>query len=368
VTRSSPETSPESSPESSRPSDRPNRAPSSPQPVRLGFIGAGGIVQRALAPAARAADGVLLQAVAARNVERAAALEPAGRSYGDYDALLADPDVELVYVALDNAGHLPWTLAALAAGKHVLCEKPLALDPAAVELMAAAAAEHDRLVVEAFWHRWHPRTRRLEQLLTQGALGEVQHVESEFTFFGGAAGDPQQHFRLNPERGGGGLYDVGCYALSAAHLALGPDLEVVSAEARRGPSGVDLETTATLRVAGTPTGDQTSSTIPTDSKTSSTARIRCGIDGRDRQAITVIGEAARVDFGDPAFGAIHTSAELVITTPDGGVRREQFAPVDPYRLMIEAVAARIRGADSFLPGLEHSRQVAATTAAIFSAL
>jgi D-xylose 1-dehydrogenase (NADP+, D-xylono-1,5-lactone-forming) len=291
--------------------------------------------------------------VAARNVERASALEPAGRSYGDYDALLADPDVELVYVALDNAGHLPWTLAALAAGKHVLCEKPLALDPAAVELMAAAAAEHDRLVVEAFWHRWHPRTRRLEQLLTQGALGPVQHVESEFTFFGGAAGDPQQHFRLNPERGGGGLYDVGCYALSAAHLALGPHLEVVSAEARRGPSGVDLEATATLRGAG---------------KSGGTARIRCGIDGRDHQAITVSGEAARVDFGDPAFGAIHTSAELVITTPDGGVRREQFAPVDPYRLMIEAVAARIRGADSFLPGLEHSRQVAATTAAIFRAV
>ncbi len=318
--------------------------------IRLGFIGAGGIVQRALAPAVKAADGVVLQTVAARSQERADALEPAGRSYTDYAALLADPTVDLVYVALDNAGHLPWTLAALAAGKHVLCEKPLGLDPAAVSTMIAAAVEHDRLLVEAFWYRWHPRTRRLEQLLTQGALGPVQHVDSEFTFAGGGAGDPQQHYRLNPHRGGG-IYDVGCYALSAAHMALGPHLEVVTATARRGPSGVDLEAEATLRTAST-----------------ATARIRCGIDGVNRQAIAVTGEAAVAEFGAPAFGALNITSELIITTPDGAVRREQFAPVDPYRLMLEAVAARIRGEQSFLPGLDHSRQVASTTAAIFAAL
>jgi xylose dehydrogenase (NAD/NADP) len=325
--------------------------------IRLGFIGAGGIVQRALAPAAHAADGVVLQAVAARSLERAAALEPAGRSYTDYQALLADPTVDLVYVALDNAGHLPWTLAALAAGKHVLCEKPLGLDPAAVSAMAAAAAKHDRLLVEAFWYRWHPRTRRLEQLLAQRALGRLQHVESEFTFSGGGAGDPLQHYRLSPQRGGGGIYDVGCYALSAVHLALGPHLEVVTATARRGPSGVDLEAAATLRVLepeGAPIGP--------------TAQIRCGIDAVDRQAIAVTGEAARVDFSAPAFGSLHATSELTITTPDGAIRREQFAPVDPYRLMIEAVAARIRGEQSFLPGLDHSHHVAATTAALFAAL
>jgi xylose dehydrogenase (NAD/NADP) len=334
-------------PSSSAPTRRDGR-------VRLGFVGAGGIVQRALAPAVRAADGVVLQAVAARDRDRAAALEPAGRSYDDYAALLADPEVDLVYVALDNAGHLPWTLAALAAGKHVLCEKPIGLDPASLEAMIAAAAEHDRLLVEAFWYRWHPRTRRLEQLLTQGALGPVQQVDAEFTFSGGGAGDLRQHYRLNPERGGGGLYDVGCYALSAAHLALGPGLEVVTATARRGPSGVDLEASATLR-------------SPERTDGTAIARIRCGIDAADRQAISVTGEAARAEFGAPAFGAINSPAELVITTGDGGIRQEQFAPVDPYRLMVEAVAARIRGEESFLPGIEHSRQVAASTAAIFAA-
>ncbi|HST86342.1 MAG TPA: Gfo/Idh/MocA family oxidoreductase, partial [Kineosporiaceae bacterium] len=286
------------------------------------------------------------------------------RVHGSYEELLADDDVEAVYISLPNGQHHEWTLRALAAGKHVLCEKPLGLDPAAVATMTAAAAEHDRLLVEAFWYRWHPRTRRLEQLLTQGALGPVRHVESDFTFSGGGAGDPQQQFRLNPQRGGGGLYDVGCYALSAAHLALGPDLEVVSATARRGPSGVDLEAWATLRVVdqdGVDRGDP-------DRPAAGTARIRCGIDAADRQAIIVTGAAAEVEFGTPAFGAIHTTAELTIRTPDGAVRQEQFAPVDPYRLMIEAVAGRIRGEQTFLPGPAHSQQVAATTAAIFATL
>ena len=324
-------------------------------PIRLGFIGAGGIVKRSLAPAVHAADGVVLQAAAARDLDRAAALEPAGRSYDDYDALLADPSVDLVYVALDNAGHLPWTLAALAAGKHVLCEKPIGMDPAALEAMVAAAAEHDRLLVEAFWYRWHPRTRRLEQLLDQGAIGPVQQVEAEFTFSGAGNDDPKQAYRLNPERGGGGLYDVGCYALSAAHLALGDSLDVVEAWARRGSTGVDLEASATLRAGS---GDD-----------APTALIRCGIDAPDRQAVSVRGQAARVDFADPVFTtAPTTTAKLTITTADGAVRTEQFAPVDAYRLMVEAVAARIRGEDSFLPGLEHSRQVAATTAAIFARL
>ena len=318
--------------------------------IRLGFIGAGGIVRRALAPATHAATGVVLQAAAARDRDRAQALEPAGRSYDDYAALLADPEVDLVYVALDNAGHLPWTLAALEAGKHVLVEKPAGLDPEALETMIAAASDHHRLLVEAFWYRWHPRTRRLEQLIEQGALGPLQQVEAEFSFSGPEDGDLAEHYRLDPARGGGGLYDVGCYAISAAHLALGPDLSVVTASARRGVTGVDLEASAELRTTG-----------------SATARIRCGIAAPAREVVRVAGEAARVEFSEPAFLTLHTPVGLSITTPDRAVREEQFAPVDAYRLMIESVAARIRGEESFLPGHEHSRQVARTTAAIFAA-
>jgi D-xylose 1-dehydrogenase (NADP+, D-xylono-1,5-lactone-forming) len=313
--------------------------------VRLGFIGAGAIAQGALAPAAHAAEGVVVRAAAARDVARAEKLQPE-KAYDDYAALLADDDVDLVYIALDNGGHLPWTLAALEAGKHVLCEKPLALTPADLARMEAAAGFAGRLLVEAFWYRWHPRTRRLDEIVAEGVLGPLTRVDTDFTFAGPAEADPAQQFRYDPARGGGALYDVGCYALSAAHLALGP-LEAISGTARRGPTGVDLEGSGLFR-----------------SVTGAQASIRCGISGADRQQIAVTGEAARLDFSAPAFTSIFAASSLTIRTGDGSERVEEFAPVDPYKRMIEAVAARVRGEDAFLPGPEHSRQVAASTAAL----
>ena len=324
-------------------------------PVRFGFLGAGWIAHRALAPAVHAADGVRLQAVAARDAARAGELGPSGRAYADYRAVLDDPEVDVVYISLSNEAHRPWALAALAAGKHVLCEKPLSLDAAEVSQMLAAARAADRLLVEAFWYRWHPRTRRLEQLLGQGAAGPVRQVEAEFCFDGGD--DPRMagNFRLDPTRGGGGLYDVGCYAISAAQLALGPALVVERAQGRFGPTGVDLAATAWLTAGGAdPTGR---------------AVVRCGIAEPDRQRLRVVGEAATVDFATgEAFTSWHQASSLTITTPDGAVRVEEFAPVDPYRLMVEAVASRVRGQDAYLVGDGHSLQVATTLDAVRAAV
>ncbi|MDQ1687508.1 MAG: D-xylose 1-dehydrogenase D-xylono,5-lactone-forming, partial [Frankiaceae bacterium] len=117
-------------------------------PVRWGFIGAGGIAKGALAPAVHAADGAVLAAAAARDPKRASALEP-GRVHASYADLLADEDVDAVYISLSNDAHAPWATAALEAGKHVLCEKPLALDVSEVDDLIAAAHTHDRLLVEA---------------------------------------------------------------------------------------------------------------------------------------------------------------------------------------------------------------------------
>src|SRR4051794_3004181 len=180
-------------------------------PVRFGFLGAGRIAHRALGPAVHAARGAQLQAVAARDAARGQTLQPAGQVYTDYAELLADPAVEAVYISLTNDNHRPWTLAALAAGKHVLCEKPLGLDRAEVVEMVDAAVAADRLLVEAFWYRWHPRTRRLEQLVTSGALGPIVGLETEFSYHG--SDHTPGEFRLDPKLGGGGLYDVGCYAI-----------------------------------------------------------------------------------------------------------------------------------------------------------
>jgi len=327
--------------------------------VRFGFVGAGWIAQRALAPAVHAADGAVLQAVAARDAERARSLEPAGRDYGGagaYQALLDDPDVDVVYVCLSNESHLPWARAALAAGKHVLCEKPLGLSAAEVAELVSAAQAADRLLVEAFWYRWHPRTRRLEALLAAGDLGPVRRVETDFSFDG--RGEPRvaANYRLDPARGGGALYDVGCYAVSAAHLALGPDLAVTRAWADVGPSGVDLSAEARLRAPG---GGE--------------AVARCGIAVPDRQVLRMSSDAVTAEFttadGIPGetFTSWHSPSRLVLTGTGGVRRHEDFPPVDPYRLMVEAVAARVRGEDAFLVGLDHSAEVAATLDAVRAA-
>lgn len=259
----------------------------------------------------------------------------------------------MVYVNLTNEAHREHVLAALAAGKHVLCEKPLGPDAAATAAMFDAARAAGRLLVEALWFRWHPRVRRLVELATTGAIGPLHHVEAEFTFRGDFTGAQAANYRLDPARGGGALLDTGCYALSAAHAVLGPVLDVRSAAARRGPTGVDVATSAVLRV---PDGGPGAGGL---------ADVRCGLDGPDRQALVVTGAAAAVACArGPAFTAWREPTSLTLTTPDGATRVEEFAAVDAYVLMVEAVAAAVRGREAFLPGAAHSRAVAATSDAV----
>lgn len=306
--------------------------------VRWGFLGAGMIAQKALAPAVHAADGAVLQAVAARSLERAAGLEPTGSVYGDYAALLDDPDVDAVYIALANDAHVPWAVRALEAGKHVLCEKPLGLDAAQTEQAYAASEKAGRLLVEASWYRWHPRTQRSSSLVASGAIGEVRSVETAFCFTGVAEGN----YRLDPAMGGGALYDVGHYALSGALWALGdPEAEVsvLSATARWSGDahgeGVDLVTDARL-AAGHASG-----------------QVSCGIDAPDRQALRVAGSEGSVEHVQDAFMSWHAPSSLRIVD-SSGEHVEEFAPVDPYRRMVEAVSRRVEGdADAWvLPAAE----------------
>jgi xylose dehydrogenase (NAD/NADP) len=315
--------------------------------VRFGFLGAGGIATRALAPAVHAAPHAKLQAVAARDADRATGLEPEGRVYTDYAALLADPDVEVVYIALNNDVHHTWTVAALEAGKHVLCEKPLGLDDTEVAAMTAAAAAADRLLVEAFMYRWHPRLRRVEQLLALGLLGAVRSVSAEFSFAGPADGDLATAYRLDPNRGGGALYDVGCYTLSASHIALGPRLLVDEVTTTVGVTGVDLALSARLH---NPAG--------------AVAEITCGIAAPDRQELRIVGEDATLELSKPVYLSWHSPSSLAITSPDGATSVEEFPPVDPYALMVDAVASRVRGEQAFVVGLDHSAHIARSISAI----
>jgi predicted dehydrogenase len=312
---------------------------------RWGFLGAGFIARTALAPAVHAASGSVLQACAARDRNRALDLQPVGRAYDDYDALVEDPDVDGVYVALANDAHLPAILGALAAGKHVLCEKPMCLTETETATAVSAAQAAGRLLVEASWYRWHPRTRRAEQLIADGALGEVTNVETALCFSGVAA----RNYRLDPARGGGALYDVGCYAVSAAHWALG-DLAVVSADASYAETGVDLQTQAVLRGA---TGQ---------------AQVACSIDAPQRDVLRVQGTVGALTFADAPFMSYRAPAMLAVIDADGSARTEAFAPVDAYQLMVEAFAQRAGGRcdgnDAYVLPLAQSLRTARTLDAV----
>jgi predicted dehydrogenase len=317
-------------------------------PVRWGFLGAGNIARTALAPAVHAAEGALLQSAAARDHARAAALGPVS-AHDDYRAVLADDEVDAVYVALTNDQHLPWTLAALAAGKHVLCEKPLALTAGAVDDVTQAARAADRRVVEASWYRWHPRVRLAQARLAE--IGTVQHVAAGFLFDSALEGD----YRLEPGRGGGALYDVGCYAVSACLWAVGRGLPAdVVAQSRLGPTGVDLESRAVLRWTG-------------DGGAEVEAEVHVGISGGGiGQWLVITGARGEVELREHSYTAWKDDATELWVSDGTGTERLPVAATDAYRLMVEEVSSVLRGGPGWLLPLEESRQTAAVLDAAFA--
>jgi predicted dehydrogenase len=160
-----------------------------------------------------------------------------------YQTLLDDPSIHAVYIPLPNTAHVPWTLAAIGAGKHVLCEKPLALDPRDVDRVAAAAAAANVIVEEGFMYRHEPLTAAVVRLVNDGAIGTVRAIVSGFTF----ALDRAADIRLNPALGGGALWDVGCYPVTYVRLLAGHDPTMVFGTAQWSESGVDEEFIGMLR-------------------------------------------------------------------------------------------------------------------------
>lgn len=312
--------------------------------MRWGFLGAGEIARTALAPAVHTAPNAVLQAVAARDVTRARALRPRA-AYGAYDDVLADPDVEAVYISLTNEVHVPWARRALGAGKAVLCEKPLGLTAAEVGDLAADAAATGLLAAEASCYQWHPRIRRAADLLAGGTLGAVRHVTGRYD---ADVVLPPQNYRWSPARGGGALYDVGCYPLSAAQWAFGGQPVRVSAERHLGGTGVDITTDAVLEWG------------------CGRAEIACGFGRLARQELVVDCAEGRIEVPDQPYSLMNRPAELWITDR-GGRRTEQFPPVDPYRAMVEAFCDALRGRPGWVLPLDQSRACAAATDAIIAA-
>lgn len=321
------------------PSPRP-QAPGG-QPVRWGFLGAGRHATLRTGPAVHEAPGAVLHAVSARDPERARSLGPAGAVYRDYEAVLADPDIDAVYISLTNDVHRDWAIAALEAGKPVLCEKPLAMNASEVDDMIDASKRTGNLLVEASWYRWHPRIQLAEQLAAGGQIGAVRSATAVFSidslFLGG--------YRTDPAKLGGALGDLGPYAMSAALWALGwAEVHEVTASWRIGASGVDVLTEATLRCAG-----------------GRRARVYVAA-GPPAQWVEVIGDKGRLDLRRSAFGAMPADMSVLeLRDQAGQPRRFEFGPTNAYARMFEEVSRAIRGEDAFVVPLWQSR---ATVAAL----
>ncbi len=214
--------------------------------LRIGILGAAKVAIYAVIAAAKDVEGVILQAVAARDPDRAkayAADHGIPRTYPDYQALVEADDVDAVYVALPPNLHAKWSIAALKAGKPVLCEKPFALCSADVEAMLASEAETGLLLMEAQHSHYHPLSARMREIVASGQLGKIESVETAFDV---PVSKAEGEIRYDPAVGGGAIWDLGIYPLHWARSALNEELKLVSAFQRLAPGGADVETKAEL--------------------------------------------------------------------------------------------------------------------------
>ena len=301
--------------------------------IRWGLLGAGWIATRAIVPAMHSAADTIVQSVASRDLNRAQALNPI-TVHQSYEELINDPLVDAVYISLPNHLHCQWTVAALKAGKHVLCEKPFAMNTAEVEIMVQTARENDRLLVEAVSTRWHPRMIRMIDYVKAGNIGEIVSIDSSFTFPASIEGN----YRLSPAMGGGALYDVGVYPLHAiaALMGGGAQAAVESCDVKVGPTGIDLTSTWRMRIDG-----------------SITASGVASFEMPENQSLIVRGEKNSVELvGTQAFTSWHSASSLRL-----GEHFEEFEAVDTYLLMIQNFGKKIRGQESWVLPLETSLSV-----------
>lgn len=291
-------------------------------PVRIGILGAARIAPLALLNPAQQNAEVVVAAVAARDASRGeafAAKHDIAQVHTSYEDLIADPDIDAVYNPLPNGLHGRWTRAALAAGKHVLCEKPFTVNAAEAREIAALAARSDRVVMEAFHYRYHPLTLRVEQIIASGELGKLERVEASVCFPLPKFSDIRYDYSL----AGGATMDAGCYAVDMVRVFGGSTPEVVSAQAKLRDPRVDRAMTAELRFADGHTG-----------------RIRCSMWSTDlmRLSTKVVGDRGELHVLNPVMPQ---SFHRVSIRSGAGKRVERFSRRASYAYQLDAFAAAV---------------------------
>jgi predicted dehydrogenase len=310
--------------------------------LRLGLLSTANINRMVLA-GARDSDRVDVVAVASRDAVRAQAYareHGLERAHGSYEALLADPEVDAVYIPLPNSMHVEWSVRALEGGKHVLCEKPLTRRAADAERAFDAAERAGRVLTEAFMYRHHPQIARVAELVAGGALGELRALRAAFSFPLGRAED----VRLRPDLDGGALMDVGCYCVSGMRLLAG-EPERVHGEQVAGPSGVDITFAGTLRFPGN---------VVATFHASMALPLRQELEVLGSEGTLLVEAPWRVDFGGDVLLRRGATVERV-DVPQG----------DSYRLELDDFAAAAAGERPPLLGRDDAVGQARTIEALY---
>ena len=293
--------------------------------VRWGVIGCARIATTQVIPAMLQAEGAELKAIASRSLEKAEATAQRfgiERAYGSYEALLADPQIEAVYIPLPNHLHKAWSIKALRAGKHVLCEKPIALNAREAREMQSVARETGYFLLEAFMYRFSPIVQKILEIVRAGVLGEVRSIHASFRFL---IPDDSKNVRLQAETGGGSLYDVGCYSINLLRMVAGREPLSVSAKVSGTEKyGVDLGIVGLLGF-----GDSLLGTF--DAGFDAFRATFCRIMGTKGVLEAPVGFVGR---GNESW--------LVLTLADR-IERIVLPIIDPYMLEVQDMCAAVRG-------------------------
>ncbi len=288
-----------------------------PGNLQMGVLGAARIVPSALLAPSRRVTEVTVAAIAARDPQKArkfAAARHIPRVFDTYAELIAEPSIDAVYIPLPNSLHAPWTIQALEAGKHVLCEKPFAANADEAEQMAATAERTGRVLMEAFHYRYHPLATRMRAILASGELGPIRHVESWMCFPLPMPGDIRYNFKL----AGGATMDAGSYGVDVLRFLLGAEPEVIGATARLASPQVDRRMTAELRFPGDVSGRMTCSLF-------SSTLLRIGV--------RVTGERGRLDVFNFVMPQLYH--RVTVRTADG-TRHERVSGEATYTYQLRA--------------------------------
>jgi predicted dehydrogenase len=295
--------------------------------LRWGILGCAGIAERAVIPGIHASETGVVAAIASRDLAKSkemAAKLNIGQAYGSYEEILADSEIDAVYIPLPNHLHMEWTLRAAQAGKHVLCEKPIALDAVQAEKMVTACEQAGVQLAEAFMYRHHPRYDRIKDIIRSGEIGAIRGIHGSFTFNNAASSG---NVRFHRYMGGGSLYDVGCYPISAARYLLEQEPNAATMHAFFSPEhdDVDMMASGLLEFTG-----------------GVALTFDCGMWAAGRNTLEVVGALGRIEL--PSAFVTHPSpgSNFFVITKDG--RREVDVPdVNQYALQADDMAYAIWG-------------------------